>query len=74
MKQHFIHVVESPYGSVVKRKCISLHQLQYFNVSCVLDYIPLLYKEGAMALLLYIIINLINYVLQCFGFVFVWCP
>ena len=21
-----IHVVESPYGSVVKRKCISLHQ------------------------------------------------
>ena len=27
-----------------------------------------------MALLLYIIINLLNYVLHCFCFVFVWCP
>ena len=27
-----MHVVENPYGPVVKRKCISLHQLQYFNV------------------------------------------
>ena len=41
MKQmkNFIHAVESPYGliHVVKRKCISLHQLQYCNASCVLD-------------------------------------
>ena len=33
-----LHVVESPYGSVVKRKCISLHQLQCFNAFCVLDF------------------------------------
>ena len=41
---NFIHVVESPYGSVVKRKCISLNQLRYFNVFCVLDNKPMLYK------------------------------
>ena len=35
-------VVKSPYG-LVKRKCISLDQLQYCNISCVLDYKPLLY-------------------------------
>ena len=39
---NFMHVVESPYGLGVKRKCLSLHQLQYCNVSCVLDYKPLL--------------------------------
>ena len=27
-----------------------------------------------MALMLYIITNLFNYVLQCLCFVFVWCP
>ena len=37
MKQHFIHVVESSCGLVVKRKYISLYQLQYCNISCVLD-------------------------------------
>ena len=40
---NFIHVVETQYIPVVKRKCIS-HQLQYFNVFCVLDYKPLMYK------------------------------
>ena len=39
------HAVESPYGLLVERKCISLHKLQYCNVSCVLDYKPLLYKS-----------------------------
>ena len=69
------HVVESPYDLVVKRKCSSLHQLQYCNVSCVLDYNPLLYKRRwHYYCTSYIITNLLNYVLQCFCFVFVWCP
>ena len=39
------YVVDSPYGRVVKRnKYISLHQLQYFNVVCVLDCKLLLYE------------------------------
>ena len=45
MKQQFyIRSVESLNGLVLKRKCISLHQLQYCSVSCVLDYKPLLYN------------------------------
>ena len=33
----YTHVIESPCGLVVKRKkCISLYQLQYCNISCVL--------------------------------------
>ena len=52
--------MESPYGSVVKRKCISLHQLQYFNVFCALDYKPLLYKGRWQ----YYYLNYFNYVLQ----------
>ena len=57
----FIHVVECPCGLDVKWKCISLDQLQYCNIACVLhlDYRPLLYK----LLLLYIIINLFYCVL-----------
>ena len=71
---NFIHVVESPCGLVVKRKCIYLYHLQYCNIACVLDSKPLLLiVKGSMALLLlYIIINnLSNYVLpvQCFYFV-----
>ena len=34
---NFIHLVESPYVLVVKRKCIYLYHLQYCNLSCVLD-------------------------------------
>ena len=58
----YIHVVESPYGSVtvVKRKFISLNQLQYFNVFfCVLDYKPLLYKGRWQ----YYYLSYFNYVL-----------
>ena len=45
MKQHFyITRRKSPYGFDVKRKCNYLYQVQYCNVSCVLDYKPLLYK------------------------------
>ena len=50
-------------------KCISLHQLQYFNVFCVREYKPLLYKGRWYLILL----NYFNYVQQI-CFVFVWCP
>ena len=56
---NFIRVVESPFGLVVKRKCVSLHKLQYCNVSCVLDN-KLLYKDRwhyyCILLLTYLII------------------
>ena len=71
MKQQiYTRTVESPYGNVYL--FTSLH---FRSVSDVLYYKPLLYDRGAMALLLYryIIINLFNYVLQCFCFVFGGC-
>ena len=47
---------------------ISLYQLQYRNIACVLDYKPLLYKKAQCTtiVLLYIIINLFS--------ISVWCP
>ena len=39
----FMHVVECPCG-LLKCKYISLNQLQYCNIACVLDCKPLLYK------------------------------
>ena len=35
-----MQVVEYPRGLVVKCKCISLHELQYCNIACVLDISP----------------------------------
>ena len=59
--------VQWPCGRVVKCKCISLYQLQYCNIACVLDYKPLLYRLKFDALiLLLIIINLSFYNLKMF--------
>ena len=33
----YTHVVECPCGLFVQCKCISLHQLQYCNIACLLD-------------------------------------
>ena len=78
MKQFYTRIiVECPCGLVVKCKCVSLYQLQYCNIACVLDYKPLLFRAirvDALLLLLYIIINLFYHVLKKFCFVFVWCP
>ena len=41
---NFIHVVECICGLAVKCNCISLYQLQHYNIVCLLDYKPLLYK------------------------------
>ena len=54
----FIHVLESPYGliHVVKRKCDSLHQLQWCcNVSSFCSTSRLEYKERSMTLLILIL-------------------
>ena len=56
MKQQFyIHtyIVECPCGLAVKCKCISLHQLQYCNIACVLDYNPFLYNGRCTIITVY---------------------
>ena len=37
--KHTHTTVESPYVLVVNRKCISLYQLQYCNIACVLELV-----------------------------------
>ena len=74
MKQFYTRIiVECPCGLVVKCKCVSLYQLQYCNIACVLETISLYCIElrvDALLLLLYIIINLFYYVLKMYLFCF----
>ena len=58
-----LHVVECPCALVVRCKCISLYQLQFCSIACVLDYKPLLYKGRGHHYYWYVIINLFFYVL-----------
>ena len=69
MKQQ-IYTRSGKFVRICCGKYISLHQLQYVTVFCVLD-IRLYYikVDGKI-----IIFNFFNYALQWFGLVFVWFP